>query len=105
MYITVEEAKQHIYVDFVDDDELIESMILAAEQSIEKYLNTDFDTIVKNNNGELPHSIKLAIKILVGNFYANRESVSFNSVPYRIPFSFEYLLQPFKNYKREEVTK
>lgn len=37
---------------------------------------------------------------MVGNLYANRESVSFNAIPYKIPFSYEYLLQPYKNFKR-----
>lgn len=100
MYVTIEEIKQHLYIDFEADDILLADMIQAAEEIIEKYLNTTFDTLL-NENGTLPFPIKQSIKIMVGNLYNNRESVSFNAYPSKIPYSFEYLLQPYKNYKRE----
>lgn len=99
MYITVEQIKQHLYIDFEADDAVLEEMINTAEAIIEKYLNVNLTELVVND--ELPYPIKQAIKIMVGNLYANRESVAFNAIPYKIPFSYEYLLQPYKNYKRE----
>lgn len=99
MYITVEQIKQHLYIDFEADDAVLEEMINTAESIIEKYLNVNLAELVVND--ELPYPIKQAIKIMVGNLYANRESVAFNAIPYKIPFSYEYLLQPYKNYKRE----
>ena len=100
MYVTIEEIKQHLYIDFEADDAMLADMIQASEEIIEKYLNTTFDTFL-NENGTLPFPIKQAIKIMVGNLYANRESVSFNAYPSKIPYSYEYLLQPYKNFKRE----
>ena len=79
---------------------MLADMIQSSEEIIEKYLNTTFDTLL-NENGTLPFPIKQAIKIMVGNLYANRESVSFNAYPSKIPYSYEYLLQPYKNFKRE----
>lgn len=99
-YVTVDEAKQHLYIDFFDDDIMIEGMIDAAEDVVGKCLNIDIDTL-KNEEGNIPSAIKHAIKIMVGNLYNSRESVSFNATPFRIPYSFEYLLQPYKNYKKE----
>lgn len=99
MYITVEQIKQHLYIDFEADDAVLEEMINTAEAIIEKYLNVNLTKLAVND--ELPYPIKQAIKIMVGNLYANRESVAFNAIPYKIPFSYEYLLQPYKNYKRE----
>lgn len=99
MYITVEQIKQHLYIIFEADDAVLEEMINTAEAIIEKYLNVNLTELVVND--ELPYPIKQAIKIMVGNLYANRESVAFNAIPYKIPFSYEYLLQPYKNYKRE----
>lgn len=97
-YITIEEIKQHLYIDFEADDEVLADMINTAEAIIEKYLNVQLAGL--SADGKLPYPIKQAIKIMVGNLYANRESVSFNAIPYKIPFSYEYLLQPYKNYKR-----
>ena len=100
MYVTIEEIKQHLYVQFEADDAMLADMIQASEDIIQKYLNTTFDTLL-NENGTLPFPIKQSIKIMVGNLYNNRESVSFNAYPSKIPYSYEYLLQPYKNYKRE----
>lgn len=97
-YITIEEIKQHLYIDFEADDEVLADMINTAEAIIEKYLNVQLTGLFID--GKIPYPIKQAIKIMVGNLYANRESVSFNAIPYKIPFSYEYLLQPYKNYKR-----
>mgnify|MGYP003457799481 CR=1 FL=1 len=64
MYVTIEEIKQHLYIDFEADDILLADMIQAAEEIIEKYLNTDYTTLL-NEDGTLPFPIKQAIKIMV----------------------------------------
>lgn len=99
MYVTIEEIKQHLYIDFEADDILLADMIQAAEEIIEKYLNTTYAEL-ESEYGSIPFPIKQAIKIMVGNLYANKESVSFNAYPSKIPYSYEYLLQPYKNFKR-----
>lgn len=98
-YITVEDVKRHLYIDFEADDKIIADYIDAAQEIIEKYLNVKLCDLVIDER--LPFPILQAIKIMTANLYNNREGVSFNAVPYRVPFSFEYLLQPYKNYKRE----
>lgn len=98
-YVTVEDIKKHLYIDFEADDYIIADSIDAAQSIIEKYLNVKLCDLVVDE--QLPYPILQAIKIMVGNLYNNREGVSFNAVPYKIPFSFEYLLQPYKSYKRE----
>lgn len=97
-YITVEDVKRHLYIDFEADDKIIADYIDASQEVIEKYLNVKLCDLVVNER--LPYPVLQAIKIMTGNLYNNRESVAFNAVPYKIPFSFEYLIQPYKNYKR-----
>ncbi len=99
-YVTVEDIKKHLYIDFEADDYIIADYIDAAQTIIEKYLNVKLCDLVVDER--LPYPLIQAIKIMVGNLYNNREGVSFNAVPYKVPFSFEYLLQPYKNYKRGE---
>ena len=98
-YVTVEEIKRHLYVDSEADDIILADYIDASQEIIEKYLNVKLCDLVVDER--LPYPLIQAIKIMTGNLYNNRESVSFNAVPYKIPFSFEYLLQPYKSYKRE----
>ncbi len=98
-YVTVEEIKRHLYVDFEVDDIILADYIDASQEIIEKYLNVKLDDLVVDER--LPYPLIQAIKIMTGNLYNNRESIAFNAVPYKIPFSFEYLLQPYKSYKRE----
>jgi uncharacterized phage protein (predicted DNA packaging) len=97
-YITVEDVKRHLYIDFEADDKIIADYIDASQEIIEKYLNVKLCDLVVDER--LPYPVLQAIKIMTGNLYNNRESVAFNSVPYKVPFSFEYLIQPYKNYKR-----
>lgn len=43
----------------------------------------------------VPETFKIAAKLMVGNLYENRESVS-DKTPHAMPHSFEYLLHPLR---------
>ena len=87
-YVTLEELKQHLNVDFDTDDAYITGLI-------ESYLNNPLDTYVKD--AKIDRRIWHAIRILIANYYANRESVTF-ATPQVIPGHIELLLQPLKRY-------
>lgn len=98
MYVTVSDAKKHILVDeyFTDDDTYILSLIKSAEDAVSKRIDRNLsDTLI---DGELPDSIRQSILLLVGNWYANREPVSFGSAN-EIPYTFEYLNNLNKRYE------
>jgi formylmethanofuran dehydrogenase subunit A len=65
MYITVEQIKQHLYIDFEADDAVLEDMINTVEAIIEKYLNVQLADLVVDE--KLPYPISQSIKIMVGN--------------------------------------
>ena len=92
MYVTLEEAKKHLNIDdsFKDDDSYINSLILVAEDAIEK--NTD---IALN---EQPPSVIHSILLLVGNLYANREATTYSSIS-DVPYSFKYLVNLNRNFQ------
>ena len=98
MYIDTVILKKHLNIDesFIDDDEYIKALCLAAEQAVENHIARPLFEIV-DERGRLPSSVRHAILLLVGHFYANRESVSFASASV-IPLAYEYLLQPYKSY-------
>jgi uncharacterized phiE125 gp8 family phage protein len=45
---------------------------------------------------DVPETFKVAAKLMVGNLYENRESVSMDKAPHAMPHSFEYLLHPLR---------
>ena len=96
-FIGLEEIKQHLYIDFEDDNEYLEVLISVAEDTIENYLNIE---LTETEENPLPNAIKHSIKLLVGSLYNSREASSYGVTITRVPFYMEYLLQPYKNYKR-----
>lgn len=101
MYITLCEAKKHLLIDnsFKDDDEYILALIDAAEEAVSLNLCVPLDSIAEG--GEIPPSVKAAILLLVGNFYANREPVVTGTIKTTIPYSYDYLISLNKNYAIE----
>jgi len=110
--VTLDEAKKHLNLEsyFTEDDNYISSLIDVSFFSIKNICrnttwvdtsgitgNTDFaDYSITGTT--IPLVIKHAILLMVGNLYANREPVSFGS-PQKVPYTLEYLLEPFINYE------
>lgn len=94
-YVTLAELKQHLNVDFDDDDEYIKGLIIPVQLEIESYLNNPIESYVKD--GEIDRRIWHAIRIEVADFYANRESIAF-AKPEILP-TVVRLLQPLKRYE------
>ena len=99
LYLTIEQLKKYLYIDFEEDDITLGDMIGAAQQTVSNYLGVPLYTL-EDEYGMIPTPLLQAIKILSANMYVNRESVAFGQ-PHKIPYSLEYLIQPYKNYKRE----
>lgn len=94
-YVTLDELKQHLNVDFDTDNEYIRGLIEPVQLLIESYLNAPLEGFVKD--GKIDRRIWHAIRILAANYYANREDVVF-STPNIIPGHITALLQPLKRY-------
>lgn len=97
MYVTVGEIKEHLNISasYTEEDTMLNSMIEASEIAVENYLQQPIDTFVIEN--KLNAALKHAIKIMVGNFYANRESVAYTN-PQPVPYTLEFLLKPYRKY-------
>lgn len=94
-YVTLEELKQHLNVDFNNDDTYIKGLIIPVQLIIESYLNSPIESFVKDD--KIDPRIWHAIRILVANYYANREEITF-ATPNVIPGHVTLLLQPLKRY-------
>lgn len=99
MYLTVESVRRFLNIPFTDDDELLMELIEGAESAIEHHIGQPISTFVSEDR-ELDPGLKTAIKTLVANLYSNREPVAYGQV-YKVPYTMEYLLQPYKKYTKD----
>jgi uncharacterized phage protein (predicted DNA packaging) len=105
MYIYLEDCKKHLNVDkdFLDDDMYIASLIEVAEKVVEKDIDTRLADL-EDEDGDIPSPLKQAMLLLIGNFYANRESVAYTNMV-KVPYSYQYLIDLYKNYRGRNLKK
>ena len=99
MYITVEDLKRHLNVDHSEDDTYIGDLYEVAEDAVAEYLNRPLTDFV-DNDGHLKASVRHAIRLLVGTWYASRESVAF-AAPSVMPDGVYALLLPLRRFVSE----
>ena len=99
MIITLNEAKKHLNIglDFIEDDGYITLLIDVAENLIEKDIRKSIVSIVLLE-GKTPPVLLHAAKLLIGNFYENREDVIVGASVNKIPLSYRYLISKYKSY-------
>jgi len=100
MYITIQQAKKHLNLEaeFEDDDVYLSSLIEVAEAVVENHIHQKLTDVAIANGDVLPKPLAHAMLLMLGNFYSNREIVSFASKTSAIPYNYQYLLDPYINY-------
>lgn len=91
--VNIEELKKHLNIEFDDDNDYLSLLEMAAVRTLKNYCQSDFSTLEDDDLNVIVH----CVKILVANLYANRESIAYSSIV-EVPYSFEYLLQPYVRY-------
>lgn len=99
MYLQLYQIKKHLNIDelFYEDDEYLLELGIVAEMAVEKHIDDSLDNIANGNGGVLPSPLLQAMLLLIGNLYANRESVAFTSST-EVPHTFTYLIDLYRNY-------
>lgn len=92
-YLTTEHIRQHLRIDAVDEDAVLELYGSAAEDTVLNLCNRTIDDVIANYGG-VPDSIRQATLLLVGISYQHREPASMQNVS-QIPYSFDILLKPY----------
>lgn len=98
-YIDLDVIKKHLNLDenFDADDLYLMGLRDAAEEVVAKYIDYPLSQL-EDENGKLPASLNHAQLLLIGTWYALRESVSTASmIP--IPHAFELLCDIWRDYK------
>ena len=94
--LTVEDLKKHLNIDHDEDDAYIEDLISVAQDAIETYINRPIIDFV-DSSGKVKPALRHACRLLVGTWYANRESVVF-STPSELPDGVVALLLPVRRF-------
>lgn len=98
MYLNLDYTKKHLNIEteYTLDDEYILNLMCTTENVVENHIDKKLSEL-ESSDGTLPSGLIHAMLLLVGNFYANRESVAFASSN-EIPLSYSYLLDLYKDY-------
>ncbi len=98
MYLQLYQVKKHLNIndEFHDDDEYLVDLSMVAENIVQKHIDVELQDL-EDGVGNLPAPLTQAMLLLVGNYYANRESVAFASAQ-PLPHAFEYIIALYKNY-------
>ena len=109
-YINLEDAKQHLRVDFADDDAYIMSLISMAEMAVQMELgdppnpkeDEEEEPIIglralEDEDGQIPAPVRHGILIVLAHYYSFREPVLAGVSVVKIPFSLDWLLSSYKN--------
>lgn len=104
MFLTLERIKQHLNLDtyYTADDAYLMALESVVEKVVQRHIDTNLEELAESEGGELPQPLLHAMLLLIGNFYANRESVTSNAQT-EIPLSYNYLLDLFKNYNNTKM--
>jgi len=82
--------------EFHDDDEYLCDLAKVAENAIQKHIDHPLSDL-EDDEGMLPMPLIQAMLLMVGTFYAKRESIAF-AASVELPLGYEYLLSLYKDY-------
>lgn len=99
MYLDLDTIKKHlnIDIDYKEDDNYLLMLADVAENAVAIHIDNDLRKL-EDCDGKLPSALQHALLLLIANYYNNRESVT-NVSANNIPFSFNYLIDLFRNYE------
>ena len=97
-YLTIEEIKKQCVIDadFHEDDTFLEMIGDAAEDMTSQLLDCSLDELAAEN-GDVPASIRHAMRILVDYFYSVNRGSSDDTPD--IPNAVMTMLKLYRNYK------
>ncbi|WP_392421366.1 head-tail connector protein [Edwardsiella piscicida] len=98
MMPTLDELRQQCRIDDKSEDALLMIYAGAAKVAAETFLNRSLVTEGEDISGDalpLTPDIKLALMMMVGHWYTNREAVSPEQLM-PVPFSYRALLEPYR---------
>jgi len=97
-YLDINEIKKQLNIDadFHEDDEFLELLGESAEDMVAQLLDCSLDELVAQN-GDLPASVRHALRMLVDYMYSQNRGSSSESID--IPNAIFTILKLYRSYK------
>ena len=92
-YLTNEHIRQHLRIDAVDEDAVLDLYGSAAEDTVLNICNRTIDDVIEEYGG-VPDPIRQATLLLVGVSYQYREPASSLNMS-QVPYTFDILIKPY----------
>ena len=89
MVLTVDEVKQHLRIEYDEEDELIEKLILQAQAAAEDFCRVSFEE-------DVPEPVRLACLLFVSYHYENRDIPDMTTYK-AMRMAFDSLLYPYRD--------
>ena len=89
MVLSVEEVKQHLRIEYDEEDELIEKLIMQAQAAAEDFCRVPFEE-------DAPEPVRLACLLFVSYHYENRDIPDMTTYK-SMRMAFEHLLYPHRD--------
>lgn len=101
--LNLEIVKKHLNIsdDFQDDDFYLFALMDVAKDVVERSLDINLDEL-RNQESMLPAPIVHAMLLLIGTWYACRESVVSGSMA-PTPHAYDMLIDLYKNYDWQDA--
>lgn len=98
-YLQLDVIKKHLNIDstFTDDDNYLESLAVAAEDVVSKYIDFPLESL-EDGSGDIPRALKFAMLLWIGTIYMQRESIASGGMS-AVPHSLELLCDLYRDYK------
>lgn len=98
--ITLDEAKHQcsLELDFTEVDTYLQLLINAAVNKVENSLNKRLvaeGSVTTEGDQLITPALKMAILLLVGHWYTNREAVVTGTIVTTVPLAYESLISPY----------
>lgn len=98
MYLKLQEIKKHLNIneDFNDDDLYLLDLAKVTENIVQKHIDRELAEL-EDEDGNIPSPLAHAMLLLIGTYYASRESVAYVSTT-ELPHAYDYIIALYKNY-------
>lgn len=98
MYLELNQIKKHLNIneDFNDDDLYLLELAKVTENIVQKHIDRELAEL-EDEEGNIPSPLTHAMLLLIGTYYASRESVAYVSTS-ELPHAYDYIIALYKNY-------
>lgn len=93
-FLTLDEVKGQVRVDFEDDDLLLSLYGKAAEDAVVRATRRTPEELEGLGGGSLPVELRLAMLLLTAHWYRLREAVA-GIEQSLVPMAYDFLVKPF----------